>query len=62
VRGAQIARGEALRGRSSHLLVTPCAYEHFALIAAYAAPEDVTVEGRAAPGTVTEDCPGVEVR
>lgn len=44
-RTAQIARGKALRAEGGGgLAVTPCAYEHFALIAAYGAPEDVTVE------------------
>lgn len=41
-RAAQIARGRALRATPS-LTVTPCAYEHFALIAAYGRPEHVTI-------------------
>ncbi len=44
-RAPQIARGLELRTRGAkRLVVTPCAYEHLALIAAYGAPEDVTIE------------------
>jgi len=62
-REAQIARGEALRAdpRIARLTVTPCAYEHFALIAAFAAPERVDI----APCThtvVTPSCPEVDPR
>jgi hypothetical protein len=45
---------------ASHVTVTPCAYEHFALIAAFGAPERVDV----APAThepVTPACPRVEL-
>lgn len=44
-RTAQIARGHELRDEPE-LTLTPCAYEHFALIAAYGAPERVTVLAR----------------
>ncbi len=56
-REAQIARGRAL-ANEPHLDITPCTYEHFALIAAYGAPERVTIE----PLThepVTPTCPHV---
>ena len=40
----QITRGLDLKARDArHLSVVPCAYEHFALIAAFAAPERVDV-------------------
>lgn len=43
-RSAQIARGRDLRARDvASVEVTPCAYEHFAFIAAYGAPERVVV-------------------
>ncbi|HEX7664750.1 MAG TPA: hypothetical protein VF407_09570 [Polyangiaceae bacterium] len=43
-RDRQIERGLDYRDRGAkHLAVTPCAYEHFALIAAYGAPERVDV-------------------
>jgi hypothetical protein len=56
-----VARGLELRAAGAKgLVVTPCAFEHFALIAAYGAPEDVEVRPRA----VAADgrCPRVEVR
>ncbi len=59
-RRPQIARGRELAGAPS-LVVTPCAYEHFALVAAYGAPERVVI----APKTdapVTATCPAVEMR
>ena len=56
-RSAQIARGRELRG-ADRLVVTPCAYEHFALIAAYGAPE--RVETQTIPKSPI--CPGVEAR
>jgi hypothetical protein len=60
VRTAQVDRGLALRGEE-HLVVTPCAFEHFALLAAYAAPERATLEPRTnAP--VTEQCPAALAR
>ncbi|MEO8876084.1 MAG: hypothetical protein ABI461_10895, partial [Polyangiaceae bacterium] len=43
-RGPQLARGYDLRMRDvPHLHVTPCAYEHFALIAAFGFPERVDI-------------------
>lgn len=53
-RSDQIARGRALRNRD-HLMVTPCAYEHFALMASYGAPEKITIR---AP-TLAAACPEV---
>lgn len=67
-RAPQIARGLELRASGARpLTVTPCAYEHFALVAAYGAPEDVTIASPptpagAAAARVTPDCPRVEVR
>jgi hypothetical protein len=59
-RGPQIERGRALRSESA-LVITPCAYEHFALIAAYGAPEQV--ETRPSTGLeVLATCPLVETR
>jgi hypothetical protein len=57
-RDAQIARGRDLAKTASSLDVTPCAYEHFALIAAYGAPEAVTIEPKTNQ-PVTPECPGV---
>jgi len=43
-RTREIETGLELRARGAkHITVTPCAYEQFALIAAYGAPENVTV-------------------
>jgi hypothetical protein len=62
-RREQLARGAALRGTPG-LIVTPCAYEHFALIAAYGAPERVTTLPKATPAKqnvrTNADCPLVE--
>lgn len=58
-RASAIALGNALRDEGvAHLVVTPCAYEHFALVAAYQAPEAVTTNPRASMPT----CPAVERR
>ncbi len=61
-RRAQLARGKELRDRgTTSLTVTPCAFEHFALLAAYGAPEKATV----APKTgapVGPECPHVVAR
>lgn len=54
-RSDAVARGRALRG-ADRVIVTPCAYEHFALIAAYGAPE--RVETRPAD-KAQAICPGV---
>jgi hypothetical protein len=44
-RTAEIARGEDLHARQvGRVTITPCAYEHFATIAAYGAPERVAIE------------------
>jgi hypothetical protein len=60
-RDAQIARGLVLQAQPpSHVTVTPCDYEHFALIAAFGAPERVEI----VPAThepVTPACPRVEL-
>jgi hypothetical protein len=59
-REVQIARGAALRHANvAHIDVTPCAYEHFALLASFESPERVTI----APSShrpVTPSCPNVE--
>jgi hypothetical protein len=63
-RAAQLARGEALRGsglRGERWTITPCAYEHFALMAATGEPERFAV----LPPTqtpVTAACPQLEAR
>ncbi len=61
-REVQIARGRELRGRATAgvvATVTPCAFEHFALIAAFGAPESVRVV--AAPRrAVTAECPAAQ--
>ncbi len=58
-RDAQIARGLDMRARGvSSAEITPCAYEHFALLAAWAEPE----RARLNPPLhlpVTADCPRV---
>ncbi len=61
-RSAQISVGSALRAEDvAHLEVTPCAYEHFALVAAFAAPEKVAILPRT-DAPVTASCPAVERR
>lgn len=61
-RDAQIARGLDLRARRvSAAEITPCAFEHFALMAAWGEPERAVVHART--GTVlTEECPTVQER
>lgn len=56
-RSAQIARGERLRG-SGPIEITPCAFEHFALLAAFAAPERAVLRP-ARPRADAEACPAV---
>jgi hypothetical protein len=60
-RDAQVAEGLALRGQSIESAdVTPCAYEHFAVLAAWGAPERARIH----PPThrpVTAECPRVEL-
>ena len=61
-RSAQISAGSALRDEEvPHLEVTPCAYEHFSLVAAFAAPEKVAILPRT-DAAVTASCPAVERR
>ncbi|MDF2693251.1 MAG: hypothetical protein K0S65_1634 [Labilithrix sp.] len=61
-RREQIARGAKLRAEGvKALVVTPCAFEHFALLAAYGAPERAEV--RARTGTALgAGCPDIELR
>jgi hypothetical protein len=60
-RDGQIARGLALRADGVQAVhVTPCAFEHFALLAAWGRPEGATID----PPThapLTTDCPRVVV-
>lgn len=59
---AQVARGQMLKSEGvSHVTVEPCAYEHFALIAAFGAPEKVEIL-EATHQPVTRDCPRVAAR
>jgi hypothetical protein len=56
-----IARGEKLRAEgAAAIVVTPCAFEHFALIAAYGSPENAEIRDRLV--TVHMECPQVELR
>ncbi len=58
-RSEAIARGlELRRAGVKAIAVTPCAYEHFALIAAFGAPERVRLEPRA---SIAHACPDVTV-
>ncbi len=64
-RSREVANGLELRG-ATHLEITPCAYEHFALIAAFGAPERVTVNDRKpweqrAADVPQDTCPRVRV-
>jgi hypothetical protein len=56
-RTLQVARGLSLRPYA--IRVAPCKYEHFALLAAYGAPERAEVRERSEGST---DCPAVELR
>jgi hypothetical protein len=61
-RMVQTTRGLALRRQGARALeITPCAYEHFALVAAFGAPENTTVLP-ASGESLNEDCPHVVVR
>lgn len=61
-RRAQLAAGNGLRNEHvEHIEITPCAYEHFALVAAYGEPEHVTTNPRTS-APVTASCPAVERR
>jgi hypothetical protein len=58
-RDTQIARGLDLRARGvAHAWITPCAFEHFALIAAWGEPERAEV-GMRTGATLAEGCPRV---
>ncbi len=60
LRGGQIARGMKLRSEGVvRFAVTPCAYEHFALMAAFGAPEGVRVMA-ATHAPISPLCPRVE--
>lgn len=63
-RSRQIAEGERLRREGApSLVITPCAFEHFALLAAFGAPEKARIEARTGPPpTDEEECPRVERR
>jgi hypothetical protein len=61
-RTAQIFVGSTLRAENvEHIVLTPCAYEHFAVVAAFAAPEKVTTLPRT-DAPVTGACPAIERR
>jgi hypothetical protein len=61
-REVQLRKGASLRAEHiPGLDVTPCAYEHFALIAAYGAPERVTIHP-ASGAPLTSACPSVDRR
>jgi hypothetical protein len=59
-RAPQLARGVELRRTNApRVVLTPCAFEHFALVASYGAPE--RVEARPRTGApVAASCPLVE--
>jgi hypothetical protein len=60
-RSVQVARGLAFRAEGvAGITVVPCEYEHFALMAAYGAPERVEV-GEATHEAVTVGCPEVGI-
>ncbi|HXN32737.1 MAG TPA: hypothetical protein VN894_12780 [Polyangiaceae bacterium] len=61
-RDVQVARGLDLRARGvAAVSITPCSFEHFALIAAWGAPENAEVEKRTGEPP-TSDCPRVVER
>jgi hypothetical protein len=61
-REGPIARGLDLRARAvPHVEVTPCAFEHFALLAAWGAPERATIAPRTG-APLTPACPRVVER
>jgi hypothetical protein len=61
-RDPQVARGADMRARGvAHAEITPCSFEHFALLAAWGEPQRADVRPRTnAPPTA--DCPHVEER
>jgi hypothetical protein len=61
-RTSQVAAGKKLREEDApHVVVTPCSYEHFALVAAFGAPERVQMLPRTG-APVSPSCPIVERR
>jgi hypothetical protein len=59
-RHAQIQRGRELRDHGPpSIVVTPCAYEHFALLAAFGRPESAEVKPRTG-ANAGRDCPEVD--
>lgn len=61
-RHAQLIRGDLLRRqRAESIVLTPCAFEHFALIAAHGAPEIFSVRApqRDIPASPVQVCPHV---
>lgn len=61
-RHAQIEAGRRLRAEAiDHIVITPCELEHFALLAAFGAPERALVLPRSHK-PVTSDCPQIERR
>jgi hypothetical protein len=59
-RDSQIERGLSMRARGvASAEITPCAFEHFALLAAWGAPEQATVNARTGEA-ITAACPRVE--
>lgn len=63
-RSSQIARGEQLReGDAKAIEVTPCAFEYFALIAAFGAPERAEIKTRTtSTPAIATDCPDVKAQ
>jgi hypothetical protein len=61
-RDSQLARGAEMRARGvAHVEITPCSFEHFALLAAWGEPQRAEVHPRTnAPPTA--ECPRVEER
>lgn len=61
-RREQLARGANLRASGvMSFVVTPCAFEHFALLAAHGAPEGAKIEPRTNV-PVTAECPRIDTR
>ncbi len=61
-RDAQVARGLDMRARGvAGATITPCSFEHFALIAAWGAPESADV-GKRTGQPPSQDCPKVVER
>ncbi|MFO0677586.1 MAG: hypothetical protein U0169_13705 [Polyangiaceae bacterium] len=62
VRSVQIARGAEYASRGvPKIVVTPCAYEHFALLAGFERPDRAEILA-ATKGPVDDRCPAVEPR